>query len=62
MFKPTPEPDIQAAIARLSNYSTDELKELLNDDEKFEELIKDNQQVLINSFNCKSLAFVLLFD
>lgn len=45
MFKPNQEPDIQAAISRLSNYSTDELKELLNDDEKFEELIKDNQQV-----------------
>lgn len=47
MYKHTQEPDVSAALDRLSNYTTDELKELLNDDEKFEELIKDNQQVII---------------
>ena len=40
------ESDIPAAASGLiNNFSNDELKELLNDDEKFEELLKDVQQV-----------------
>lgn len=45
MFRSTMEPDIPAAISHLSGLGTDELKELLNNDEKFEEMIKDNKQV-----------------
>ena len=47
MFKPNLEPDIPVAISHLSSLGTDELKELLNDDEKFEEMIKDNKQVSV---------------
>ncbi|XP_014211099.1 vacuolar protein sorting-associated protein 37C [Copidosoma floridanum] len=47
MFKTTQqEPDIPAALSPLQNYTTEQLKELLNDEEKFEELIKDNKQLL----------------
>lgn len=50
MFKSSQEPDIPAALGPLNNFSTDELKDLLNNDDKFEEIIKDNQQVLISIF------------
>lgn len=40
------EPDLAAALGPLSNFSTDELKDLLNNDERFEEIIKTNQQVI----------------
>ncbi|XP_031783417.1 vacuolar protein sorting-associated protein 37B [Nasonia vitripennis] len=46
MFKSSQEPDIPAALGPLNNFSTDELKDLLNNDDKFEEIIKDNQQLL----------------
>ncbi|KAJ8675409.1 hypothetical protein QAD02_011195 [Eretmocerus hayati] len=46
MYNPSHEPDVQSALAPISNLSTDELKELLNNDEKFEEIMKDNQQLL----------------
>ena len=46
MYKADFEPDIPAGLGKLSNYSTEQLKDLLNNDEKFEELIKDNTQVI----------------
>ena len=45
MFKSSQEPDIPAAIGPLNNFTNEELKDMLNDDAKFEEIVKDNQQV-----------------
>ena len=47
MYKSNQEPDIDSALGPFSNLSITELKDLLNDDDKFEEMIKDNQQVKI---------------
>jgi hypothetical protein len=55
MFKSNLEPDISATIGSLFNSTTDELKTLLNDDTKFEEIIKDNKQVLISSLFVKNV-------
>lgn len=46
MFNPSQEPDIPAALGRLNHLNNDELKELLNDDGKFEDIVKDIQQVV----------------
>ncbi|XP_020707243.1 vacuolar protein sorting-associated protein 37B [Athalia rosae] len=40
----TQEPDIVAALGLLSHLNNDELKELLHDDAKFEEIVKDVKQ------------------
>ncbi|XP_054016472.1 vacuolar protein sorting-associated protein 37B [Hylaeus anthracinus] len=44
MFKPSQEPDIPAALGLLSHLNNDELKELLNNDVKFEDIVKDIKQ------------------
>lgn len=44
MFKSNQEPDIPAALGLLSHLTNDELKELLNDDSKFEDILKDVKQ------------------
>ncbi|XP_034936711.1 vacuolar protein sorting-associated protein 37B-like [Chelonus insularis] len=44
MYNPTQEPDIPAALSKLHNLSNDELKELLNDEGKFEDIVKHVQQ------------------
>ncbi|XP_043268346.1 vacuolar protein sorting-associated protein 37B-like [Venturia canescens] len=44
MFNPNQEPDIPAALGLLNHLNNDELKELLNDDAKFEDLVKDAKQ------------------
>lgn len=62
MFKSSQEPDIPAAIGPLNSFSTDELKDLLNNDDKFEEIIKDNQQVLISIFLLVQSYFKKLND
>lgn len=46
MFKSNQEPDIPAALGLLSHLTNDELKELLNDDSKFEDIVKDVKQVI----------------
>ncbi|XP_012288022.1 vacuolar protein sorting-associated protein 37B [Orussus abietinus] len=38
------EPDIPAALGLLSHLNNEELKELLNNDDKFEDIVKDNKQ------------------
>lgn len=45
MFKPNQEPDIPEALGLLSHLNNDELKELLNNDGKFEDIVKDIKQV-----------------
>lgn len=45
MYKSNQEPDIPAALGLLSHLDNDELKELLNDDGKFEDIVKDIKQV-----------------
>lgn len=45
MYRSNQELDIPAALGSLSSYTKDALNDLLNNDEKFEELIKDNKQV-----------------
>ena len=47
MFKSNQEPDIPAALGLLSHLTNDELKELLNDDSKFEDIVKDVKQVIL---------------
>ncbi|CAK9796177.1 Vacuolar protein sorting-associated protein 37B [Anthophora plagiata] len=44
MFKSNQEPDIPAALGLLSHLTNDELKELLNNDGKFEDIVKDVKQ------------------
>lgn len=44
MFQSNPEPDIPAALGLLSHLTNDELKELLNNDGKFEDIVKDIKQ------------------
>lgn len=45
MYKSNQEPDIPAALGLLSHLDNDELKELLNNDGKFEDIVKDIKQV-----------------
>lgn len=47
MFNSTQEPDIPAALALLNHLSNDELKEILNNEGKFEEVVKDIKQVIL---------------
>ncbi|KAG7197971.1 hypothetical protein KM043_016203 [Ampulex compressa] len=44
MYKSNQEPDIPAALGLLSHLNNDELKELLNNDTKFEDIVKDIKQ------------------
>ncbi|XP_033217753.1 vacuolar protein sorting-associated protein 37B isoform X1 [Belonocnema kinseyi] len=44
MYKQNFELDTPAALGMIANLSNEELKELLNDDEKFEEVVKNNKQ------------------
>ncbi|XP_011702361.1 PREDICTED: vacuolar protein sorting-associated protein 37B [Wasmannia auropunctata] len=44
MYKSSQEPDIPAALGLLSHLDNDELKELLNNDGKFEDIVKDIKQ------------------
>lgn len=44
MYKSNQEPDIPAALGLLSHLDNEELKELLNDDGKFEDIVKDIKQ------------------
>lgn len=39
-----PEPDLTAAMGLLTHLNIEELKEILNDDSKFEDMIKDVKQ------------------
>lgn len=39
------QPDLSAALSTVGHLNNDQLKELLNDDEKFDEMMKDLQQV-----------------
>lgn len=45
MFKTIQESDIKAALNLLNHSNNDDLKELLNDDDKFENLLKDIREV-----------------
>lgn len=47
MYKSNLEPDIPAALGLLSHLDNEELKELLNNDGKFEDVVKDIQQVIL---------------
>ncbi|KAK7874221.1 hypothetical protein R5R35_006263 [Gryllus longicercus] len=44
MYTNFPEPDYPAALGIISHLSSDELKDILNDETKFEELMKDIKQ------------------
>lgn len=44
MYKSNQEPDIPAALGLLTHLNNDELKELLNNDGKFEDIVKDIKQ------------------
>lgn len=44
MYTNFPEPDYPAAVGIVSHLNSDELKEMLNDETKFEELMKDIKQ------------------
>lgn len=44
MYSNLTEPDYPAALGLISHLTSDELKEMLNDDSKFEELMKDIKQ------------------
>ncbi|XP_071561292.1 vacuolar protein sorting-associated protein 37B [Temnothorax nylanderi] len=44
MYKSNQEPDIPAALGLLSHLDNDELKELLNNDGKFEDIVRDIKQ------------------
>lgn len=55
MYKQNFELDAPAALRVIENLSNEELKELLNDDEKFEDVIKNVEQV--NDFHFLSLFF-----
>ncbi|XP_031828627.1 vacuolar protein sorting 37B [Nomia melanderi] len=44
MYKASQEPDIPAALGLLTHLTNDELKELLNNDNKFEDIVKDIKQ------------------
>jgi ESCRT-I complex subunit VPS37 len=57
MYKSNQEPDIPAALGLLSHLNNDELKELLNNDGKFEDIVKDIEQVCnkCNIRNCAQL-------
>ncbi|EFN81711.1 vacuolar protein sorting-associated protein 37B [Harpegnathos saltator] len=44
MYKSIQEPDIPAALGLLAHLDNDELKELLNNDGKFEDIVKDIKQ------------------
>ena len=44
MFKSNQEPDVPAALGLLAHLDNDELKELLNNDGKFEDIVKDIKQ------------------
>lgn len=50
MYKQNFELDTPAALRVIANLTNDELKELLNDDEKFEEVIKNVEQVRMQIF------------
>lgn len=58
MYKSNQEPDIPAALGLLSHLTNDELKELLNDDSKFEDIVKDVKQVIFIFF--KIILFLFL--
>ncbi|XP_058807023.1 vacuolar protein sorting-associated protein 37B [Phymastichus coffea] len=45
MFKTLQDPDVSAAIGPILNLTTNDLKELLNNEDRFEELIRCNQQL-----------------
>lgn len=40
-----PQPDLSAALNTIGHLNNDQLKELLNDDEKFDDMMKNLQQV-----------------
>ncbi|KAL2714332.1 vacuolar protein sorting-associated protein 37B [Vespula squamosa] len=44
MYKSSQEPDIPAALGLLTLLSNEELKDILNDDSKFEDIVKDIKQ------------------
>ncbi|XP_014613434.1 PREDICTED: vacuolar protein sorting-associated protein 37B [Polistes canadensis] len=44
MYKSSQEPDIPAALGLLTHLSNEELKDILNDDSKFEDIVKDIKQ------------------
>lgn len=44
MYKSNQEPDVPAALGLLAHLSNDELKDILNDDGKFEDIVKDIKQ------------------
>lgn len=46
MYSQNSEPDIPAALAMLNHLSNAELNEILNDEGKFEEIVKDIKQVI----------------
>lgn len=51
MYKSSQEPDIPAALGLLTLLSNEELKDILNDDSKFEDIVKDIKQVYpVNTF------------
>lgn len=58
MYQSNQEPDIPAALGLLSHLDNDELKELLNNDGKFEDIVKDIKQVRAMWAQCWSLIIV----
>ena len=55
MYKQNFELDTPAALGIIANFSNEQLKELLNDDEKFEEVVKNVKQV--NSIESSFFSF-----
>lgn len=58
------QPDYPSAMGLLSHLNSDELKEMLNDDTKFDSVLKDVKQVKINkkSFSVASYGFMSRSD
>lgn len=62
MFKSNQEPDIPAALGLLSHLTNDELKELLNDDSKFEDIVKDVKQVIYIFFYNYFISIFIIYN
>lgn len=63
MFKSNQEPDVPAALGLLAHLTNDELKELLNNDGKFEDIVKDIKQVIsfIYCYNSNFMGLKFFF-
>ena len=50
MYSSPQQPDYPAALGLLQHMNSDQLKEILNDDDKFEEFIKEMPQLKAGNF------------